>query len=384
LNTWYALLLALLAKRPCKKKGRSAPHSWRTTQLLTCFGWLCVEEPYWPGQPSALRGALRVEDKTTPAAHETITRCGALAGSFQEARDTLQSLTGIVLSTSKVRSTTLAAGAKIHDKMQNPALDIRVYDKPPAGAVTRVERTLVGMADGGGVPCCKADTRDVKGKDGEASTRQIRAGLFGEYEWLDKDGRPLFYKDSFSYFVCGEGIGEFASQMKKHGVSRGSGTVARLHCMADGEPALENAFRDAFPRAVFTNDFYHACGHLHDCIAALLPDAASCAGEYRHCRGLLYRHGAASAIQRLRKHYESGLASNEAARGHLGYLETRQANMCYGELRRQGFHIDTGHIEAAIRVLMIRRMKQAGMHWRHINALHIAALHAQYRSNKAA
>ena len=41
-------------------------------------------------------------------------------------------------------------------------------------------------------------------------------------------------------------------------------------------------------------------------------------------------------------------------------------------------------IEAAIRVLLVRRCKQAGMHWRHINAAHIAALHAQYRSRNVA
>ena len=58
--------------------------------------------------------------------------------------------------------------------------------------------------------------------------------------------------------------------------------------------------------------------------------------------------------------------------------------MQYGKLRKEGLLIGTGHIEAAIRVLIVRRTKQAGMHWRLANATYIAAYHAMLRSNKSA
>jgi len=377
---WLPSLFERLAKRAWPKARGNAPHSRRSTLILTLFGWLRVAEPYRPNQPSALRAALGVEHKTTPAARDAIARCGALGGSFNEARDSLAQLAGLETNTSKVRSITLAEGQKAYEKAQKPLPDIRAYQNAPHGAVMKVPLTLVCMTDGGGAPCCKADTQGVAGKNGEAGTRQIRVAFFGEYEWLDKDGHPVFHEDSASYFVCYGDIAEFTGQLKLQGVSRGSGTAPRMHGMADGEPALEAALRDAFPHAVFTNDFYHAAEHLHACVCALVSDAADADREYRFCKGLLYRHGAASVIKRIRGHYGARLATSPEARGQLEYLEKRQANMCYGRLRAEGYHIGTGHIEAAIRVLLVRRCKQAGMHWRHINAAHMAALHAMYRS----
>ena len=100
--------------------------------------------------------------------------------------------------------------------------------------------------------------------------------------------------------------------VKKHGLSRGSGSAPRMLCLADGEPALEDSLRDAFPHALFVNDFAQASDHLH------------------------------------------------------------------------GYYIGSGHVEAAVRVLIVRRCKQAGMHWRHANAVRMAAIHAHFRSHRKA
>ena len=43
-------------------------------------------------------------------------------------------------------------------------------------------------------------------------------------------------------------------------------------------------------------------------------------------------------------------------------------NIRYGWLRKHGYYISSCHVEAAARVLVARRCKQAGMHWRHHNA----------------
>ena len=54
--------------------------------------------------------------------------------------------------------------------------------------------------------------------------------------------------------------------------------------------------------------------------------------------------------------------------------------MRYGWLRKNGYYISSCHIEAAARILVARRCKQAGMHWRHHNAACICAIIAQLRS----
>ena len=130
-------------------------------------------------------------------------------------------------------------------------------------------------------------------------------------------------------------------------------------CLADGEPALEDALRDAFPHALFVNDFAHASDHLHACCLALGLKEEIAAREFRFCRRLLYRCGAESAARRLRRlHQEKHDASPDALR-NLSYLEKRKDNMHYGWFRKQGYHIGSGHVEAAVRVLVVRRCKQA-------------------------
>ena len=78
------------------------------------------------------------------------------------------------------------------------------------------------------------------------------------------------------------------------------------------------------------------------------------------------------------------LEASEQALTHLLYLEKRKDNMRYGWFRRNGYYIGSGHVEAAVRVLIVRRCKQAGMHWRHANAVRMAAIHAHYRSHRKA
>jgi len=360
-------------------------HSARPVQILTSLGWTDASEGYVPKRPSALRKALGIREKATAAARDAAERCGALCGSFREGADTLFRLTGILVSVSKLRSMTLSFGKACVEKQKEPPPDNRQYAQKPANAVTKVKRTLFCMADGGSANCCKADTEGIRGKDGgEAGTRQIRVAVLGEYEWLDKDGRPVPWENSFSYFVSGDTIDKFTPLLKKHGIARGSGTAPRMQCVADGETALEDSFRDAFPHARFTNDFYHASGHLHDCCFALGLEAAPASKEYRFCRGLLYRVGAESAVRRIRRLYKEKLDASPEALKHLLYLENRKDSMRYGWLRKNGYYIGSGHVEAAVRVLVVRRCKQAGMHWRHNNAISISAIHALYRSHRKA
>lgn len=74
------------------------------------------------------------------------------------------------------------------------------------------------------------------------------------------------------------------------------------------------------------------------------------------------------------------LGSFKEARDTLDHLDKRRGNMRYGWLRRNGYCISSSHVEAAARILVARRCKQAGMHWRHHNAACVCAIIARLRS----
>jgi hypothetical protein len=357
-------------------------HGYRVRQILTCFGWIPVRYAYvQQARASALLSAVGVAARSTAAAREWVVRCAALCGSFAEGRGMLRRLTGIDVSVSKLRKMALEYGERCLRTQEEAAPDLRSYpERASKDGETETTRTLFCMLDGTGAPCTQKDTADTKGKNGEAGTRQIRVALFGEYGWLDEKGRPSPFKGSFSYAVSGDKISEVAGLVRKLGIARGYGTAARMQCVADGEEALEKALRDAFPAAIFTNDFMHACGHLHTCCENLGLHAEATGKEYRFMRGLLYRSGAAAVIKRLDAQYAQALDASQEAKKELDYIRKRKENMCYGQLRKNGLFIASGHVEAAARVLVVRRCKQAGMHWRHKNAIRISAILAHLRS----
>ena len=66
---------------------------------------------------------------------------------------------------------------------------------------------------------------------------------------MDGKGTPVPIRGAFSYAATDEEIAEATGLLKAQGVARGSGTVPRMQCVADGEEALEKALRDAFPFA---------------------------------------------------------------------------------------------------------------------------------------
>ena len=103
--------------------------------------------------------------------------------------------------------------------------------------------------------------------------------------------------------------------------------MPRKQCVAVGDDALEKALRDAFPFTVFTNDFMHASGYLNACCQALGTEDAT--KEYKTCRAIMLRHGAGSAVDRIRRLYAAELARSEEARSALDYLDRRRENMRY-------------------------------------------------------
>ena len=66
---------------------------------------------------------------------------------------------------------------------------------------------------------------------------------------MDGKGKPVPIRGAFSYAATDEQIAEATGLLKVQGVARGSGTVPRMQCVADGEEALEKALRDASPFA---------------------------------------------------------------------------------------------------------------------------------------
>ena len=302
----------------------------------------------------------------------------------------LAHLTPVRIATTTLRAMALRAGQKALDRQENPPPDIRPPQTPPAPGDTRrvfpVARTMYIMMDGTGVPCTEADTAHVKGRaaDGTAGKREIKVGVIGYYAWLDPLERPVPEPASATHVVTAAEASDFGLLMRKAAISRGYATAPRVQVVGDGADWIANIAAQAFPGAIFTADFYHACEHLHAlCLQLQFPDD-QIRPQYRRLKGLLFRHGAHSLVRHLNKTHTPAITASPAAQKELAYFEKRTSAMRYGEFRRLGLYIGSGHAEAACRTDVARRCKQAGMHWRYHNAARICAILASLRSGSFA
>ena len=382
-------------------------HDCRKRNLLTVCGWIEVVRAYCRSrrygrrptpkkagapEPCAfpLDAAVGLVHGATPAARDAAARCAALCGSLMEARGMLAHLTPVRIATTTLRAMALRAGQRALDRQENPPPDIRPPQAPPAPGDTRrvfpVVRTMYIMMDGTGVPCTEADTAQVKGRaaDGTAGKREIKVGVIGYYAWLDPLERPVPEPASATHVITATEAADFGTLMRKAAISRGYGTAPRVQVVGDGADWIANLAAQAFPDAIFTADFYHACEHLHAlCLQLQFPDN-QLRPQYRRLKGLLYRHGASSLIRHINKAHTPAITASPAVQKELAYFEKRSSAMRYGEFRRQGLYIGSGHAEAACRTDVARRCKQAGMHWRHHNAARICAILASLRSGSFA
>ena len=295
-------------------------------------------------------------------------------------------LTPMRIATSTLRAMALRVGQKALIRQENPVPDIRPPKSVPLAGDNRhvfpTKRTMYIMMDGTGVPCTQADTAGVAGRspDGTAGKREIKVGVIGYYEWLDHLERPVPEPASTTHVVSAAEAVDFGILMRRAANSRGYGSAPRVQIVGDGADWIANIAQQAFPDAIFTADFYHACEHLHAfCLELHLTDEAT-RQAYRRLKGLLFRYGALALVRRLKNTYGPTLNSSTAAQKQLAYFEKRTQAMRYALFRKHGLYIASGHAEAACRTDVARRCKQAGMHWRHHNAARICAILAALRS----
>ena len=376
-------------------------HDRRRRNMLTACGWIEVSRAYCPipgvknhgKRPKSaaksvfpLDAAIKLEHGATPAARDAVARCAVLCGSFAEGRDMLKRLTPLEIATSTMRGMALRAGQKALARQENPLRDIRPPEfVPPNGDNRHVfptQRTMYIMMDGTGVPCTQADTAGIKGRkpDGTAGKRELKVGVIGYYSWLDHLERPVPEPSSATHVVCAADATDFGILMRRAADSRGYGSAPRVQVVGDGADWIANIAQQAFPDAIFTADFYHACEHLHALCLELHWPEKSMRLEYRRLKGILFNRGAQAFIRRFRDKHASTLNNSLVAQKELAYFEKRTQAMRYDLFRKQGLYIGSGHAEAACRTTVARRCKQAGMHWRYHNAARICAILASLRS----
>ena len=376
LREYLSLVTRTLASQPA-----AGSRGMRACELLTLLGPVDVYRKYVPGggRPespvfSGCRG------RATQSARKAVSRCGATLGSMKEASRTIEELLRFKISPSKVRKLTLLEGESLSGRAPSKSAAFDSEAVIPEKC-TPVQKTTVVSADGTCVPCSKADTQGIQGRDGvQAKSRELKLRMVADYDWLGKDGVPVIPANKRQYIVSHRDSDFFGAELLKLARVLGLGDSGRLQFMSDGAVWLAKLAGDSFRGAEFTVDFCHASGYL----STLCKDLG---GEdhpklFKKARRIMKHYSADTALRYLQKKYPDGFEKmSQEAKQAYAYLEERRRNMEYGRLRKQGYLIGSGHIESGCKSIVGARCKQAGMHWRHCNAAYISAIRAAIRSN---
>jgi hypothetical protein len=168
---------------------------------------------------------------------------------------------------------------------------------------------------------------------------------------------------------------EFAKEQWAEACLRGVEKVPYLSSVNDGAAWIWNITRMCYGRCVEILDWWHAVERLwliaHQHFGAEAPEAAHWVAEQKQ---LLADSCLRQFFHNVRQLFPRGNALPQSVRQAVVYLFHNRWRMRYKQFRTAGYPIGSGAVEAACKVVVQTRLKQAGMRWRRPSAQAVLAL----------
>ncbi len=305
----------------------------------------------------------------TPALKARVTEvCARLP--YREAKEVLERCLGLVLAESTLEAITTAVGARLRE-----AEDGAVGALFQRGRVPKADPFLarvVGQRLYLSVDAAKAHTdgtwHDIKvGACYLGVLPQCRRALAGrearEAGGWDRAGATR-------YLAVQEEAEAFGRRLYTWALSLGCERAAELVVLGDGAEWIWKIVRHHFSDAVEILDFYHASEHVWEVARRVFGEQHPAGERWARKRcARLEKHGpdgllrALRALLRFGERHALSESAQEAVRGGLEYFGRHRERMQYPRYRAAGMMIGSGPVEAACKVVVGARLKQAGMRW---------------------
>lgn len=177
----------------------------------------------------------------------------------------------------------------------------------------------------------------------------------------------------------------FGEQVYALAFDQGVENAEDVACLGDGATWIWNSFSHHYPAAVQILDYYHATEHLDDVAKAWYgedSDKAKCWLEARESD--LLCDCVEDVIRSIRSWHPTEEKAKEIRRVELGYFEKNKDRMLYATFKANGYHIGSGLVESACKMIVTQRLKQSGMRWTEPGAESMAHLRSFLLSDRSA
>lgn len=298
----------------------------------------------------------------TPQVQEAITRLGSRM-SYGEAQEELALLWKVRVSESGTRQVTLR-----HGQIANILIEEKVAQLEAEGMEgTAQPEQIVMCTDGAMVQLTSGEWREVK------------TVAFGEFHsrWDARQKKVVTQTEQISYFPRVATAEAFSRTALVEWDQRGGEHARTVVAIQDGAPWIQSLIDYHCPRAIRVIDFAHAQAYVATVGRAIHGADTTAFSQWyaRMSRQLGHQppQRTLAELRLLQRQYPDHPEA-ESIELAIRYLEKRLPMIDYPHFRRRKIPIGSGIVESGHKVVMQKRMKQAGMRWAEANLNPMLAL----------
>jgi len=276
----------------------------------------------------------------------------------------LADLCGISLEESSAEAILLEVGPRVRAEEEK-----RVTQAKEQSKRATAERLMVDTASEAALPVLPV--REAEGSRLYASVDATTAHIDGDWHNVqagmvftvksDKEGRDtLLQREYLSGRMNMETLGW---KMRALACSWNHRAYSEMVFLGDGAPCNWNLASLHFPDAICILDFYHASEHVWE-LSRVLYQQEALGARWAHERlDSLKKEGPKPLMRALKRRQVKTPKQQEAVAKALHYFGANAKRMDYPTHLSAGRMIGSGPIEAACKVVVGQRLKQAGMRW---------------------
>ncbi len=296
--------------------------------------------------------------------------------SYQAAEDVIRDTYGISINDDTIRLVTNYIGKLVfeEDCRQTDA----VFEKYNTGKLDfsyKKPGVLYIEADGAAL--------NTRHKNAEGSTwRENKLGILYStdniYYWRDKKGIRQHRINKREYVSYIGSVQEFKRHLYSQAIRSGYGRYKETVVISDGAAWIANMVDELYPDAQHILDLYHLKENVY---------------EYAKNRFCFREEEYIPWAEEICRKLEDGKSDKDLSDLNpeqkynncvnlYHYISENKAHINYPEYKKKGYFCGSGAIESGNKIVLQKRLKQAGMRWEPETAQYLLTLKSKYESQR--
>jgi len=280
--------------------------------------------------------------------------------SYQNAEDIIKDIHGIFINDDTIRAVTNCVGNIVF--LEDCRKAEEAYELFLSG-------NLPYAQDKRGILYIETDgaSLNTRHKDDAGSTwRENKLGVVFSsdniYSWTDKHNERQHRIQKREYISFVGSCVEFKKHLLSCALKNGYGSYKKTIIISDGATWIRNLREELFPDALQILDYYHLCENVHTFAKYLFNMDES---KYMPWADDICKTLKKSLFPQVLKEI---LPYKDKKPGSCpvnlyGYIENNIGSIDYAKYIKSGYFIGSGAVESGNKIILQRRLKQAGMRW---------------------